>query len=338
MNSTRIVCVWIVMVGLCTALVAQEEGVRTLGSIERLDSGLDVLLDKAADIEVLAEGHDWSEGPVWVKDGGYVLFSDIPRNQIVKWKEGEGESVFMEPSGYTGAEPFTGREPGTNGLMIDAAGRLVMCCHGDRAIKRIEKNGEPTVLAERCEGKRFNSPNDLIYHSNGDMYFTDPPYGLPGGFEDPGRETDYCGVYRVAKDGTVTLQSKDIPRPNGIALSPDEKILYVGQSNDSPANWMAFDVQADGSLANGRVFFDATSLVGKLKGVPDGMVVDVKGNLWATGPGGVLVISPKGKLLGRILTGEATANCTFGEDGSVLFITADMYLLRVKTKTKGLGY
>jgi gluconolactonase len=320
------------------AYAGRAEGVKTVGSIERVDAGLDALLDGDAVMEVLAEEHEWTEGPVWVEDGGYVLFSDIPRNQILKWKEGEGESVYMEPSGYTGEEPFTGSEPGTNGLMLDAAGRLVMCCHGDRLIRRQEKNGELTVLADKHDGKRFNSPNDLVYHSNGDMYFTDPPYGLPKRYNDPAREKDYCGVYRLTADGEVSVQVKGIPRPNGIAMSPDEKILYVGQSNAEAANWHAYDVGADGNLSNERVFFDDTATVGKLKGVPDGMVVDADGNVWATGPGGVLIISPEGKLLGRLLTGEATANCTFGEDGSTLFITADMYLLRIKTKTKGQGF
>jgi gluconolactonase len=205
-------------------------------------------------------------------------------------------------------------------------------------VRRQEKDGSLTVLADKHDGKRFNSPNDLVYHSNGDMYFTDPPYGLPKRFRDPGREKEYCGVYRLTADGEVSVQVEGIPRPNGIALSPDEKILYVGQSNSRAANWHAYDVGADGNLTNERVFFDDTASVGKLKGVPDGMVVDAQGNVWATGPGGVLIISPEGKLLGRLLTGEATANCTFGEDGSTLFITADMYLLRIKTKTKGLGF
>ncbi len=310
---------------------------KTLGSIESLDPALDALLDANADIEILSSNHDWTEGPIWVKEGGYLLFSDIPRNQILKWEPGNTVSVFMEPSGYTGAEPFTGRQPGSNGLTLDAEGRLAMCCHGDRLLKRIEKDGSETVLATHFDGKRLNSPNDLIYHSNGDLYFTDPPYGLPGGYDNPDREMDWCGVFRLSQDGTVTLITKDIHAPNGIAFSPDERTLYVSQSNREAANWAALDLTADDIASSATIFYDSTDLVGKMKGVPDGMTVDVQGNLWVTGPGGVMIISPERKLLGRIVTGQASSNCTFGEDGSTLFITLDDDVVRVKTKTKGFG-
>ncbi len=310
---------------------------KTLGSIESLDPALDALLDANADIEILSSNHDWTEGPIWVKEGGYLLFSDIPRNQILKWEPGNTVSVFMEPSGYTGAEPFTGRQPGSNGLTLDAEGRLAMCCHGDRLLKRIEKDGSETVLATHFDGKRLNSPNDLIYHSNGDLYFTDPPSGLPGGYDNPDREMDWCGVFRLSQDGTVTLITKDIHAPNGIAFSPDERTLYVSQSNREAANWAALDLTADDIASSATIFYDSTDLVGKMKGVPDGMTVDVQGNLWVTGPGGVMIISPERKLLGRIVTGQASSNCTFGEDGSTLFITLDDDVVRVKTKTKGFG-
>ena len=322
--------------------VAAEDGSgempKTIGSIERIDPAFDELVSKDAEIEVLADGYEWAEGPVWVAKGNYLLFSDIPRNQIVKWKDGEGASVFMEPSGYTGAEPFAGHESGTNGLTFDGQGRLVMCCHGDRQIARIEEDGSRTVLASHADGKRFNSPNDLIYHSNGDLYFTDPPYGLPEGFDDPTRELDWCGVYRLGKDGPVTLLTKDMTRPNGIGFSPDEKTLYVAQSDGQAAIWKAFPMRDDGSLGEGRVFYDATKWVDDRPGAPDGLAVDSRGNLWATGPGGVLVFSPDGNLLGRLSTGEATANCAFGEDGKTLFITADMYLCKIRTLVKGLGF
>ena len=311
---------------------------KTIGSIERLDPAFNALLGADVEIEVLTRGHEWTEGPVWVKDGGHLLYCDIPRNQILKWKAGEGRSVYMKNSGYTGKDPFTGGEPGTNGLVIDAHGRLVACCHGDRAVKRFEKNGKATVLAARYQGKRLNSPNDLIYHSNGDLYFTDPPYGLAKRYDDPARELDWCGVYRLGKDGTLTLLTKEMTRPNGIAFSPDEKTLYVAQSDAKAAIYKAFDVKSDGTLGNGRVLFDATRWAGKRPGSPDGMTVDVRGNLWATGPGGVLVLSPQGKLLGRISTGERTANCTFGNEGSTLYMTADMYLCRIQTLAKGLGF
>ncbi len=322
---------------LSAGLLLAEEP-KTIGSIERLDPAFDELVPAGAKIEVLAAGFEWSEGPVWVPSGQCLLFSDIPRNQIVKWREGKGISVFMHPSGYTGKPRFTGSEPGTNGLMLDPQGRLVMCCHGDRAIKRVEKDGSITVLADRFEGKRLNSPNDLVFHSSGAIYFTDPPYGLPKRYDDPARELDFCGVYRLGTDGKLTLLTKEMSRPNGIAFSPDQRTLYVAQSDPKAAIWKAFPVKDDGTLGASRLVYDATKWVGKRPGLPDGMAIDVEGNLWATGPGGVLIMTPQGKLLGRLSTGERTANCTFGNDGRTLYMTADMYLCRVRTTALGLGF
>jgi len=310
------------------------EETKTIGEIERLDPDFDNLVPKNAKIEVLGQGYKWSEGPVWVKDGGYLLFSDIPRNTIFRLKDGKVDT-FLCPSGYTGEKPFTGREPGTNGLTLDAKGRLVMCCHGDRCVARIERDGRRTVLVDRYQGKRLNSPNDLVYHSGGDLYFTDPPYGLPA---EPVRELDFCGVYRLSPDGELTLLTKKMTRPNGIAFSADEKTLYVAQSDPKAAIWNAFPVKDDGTLDTPRLFFDATKWKATRPGSPDGLKVDIHGNLWATGPGGVLVFSRDGKLLGRLNTGQRTANCAFGEDGSTLFITADMYLCKVRTTSKGLGF
>jgi gluconolactonase len=202
-------------------------------------------------------------------------------------------------------------------------------------VARLEKGGGKKTIVDSYMGRRLNSPNDGCYKSNGDLYFTDPPYGLPKQADDPTRELDFCGVYRVAKDGTVTLLTKEMTRPNGIAFSPDERTLYVAQSDPERAIWMAFPVQRDGTLGRGRVFHDATSMVGKGPGLPDGLKVDRAGNLFATGPGGVYIFTPSGDLLGRIETGEKTANCAWGDDGSTLYMTADMYLCRIKTRTKG---
>lgn len=315
----------------------------TLGKIHQLDPALLQLLDADAEIEVLCSGFEWSEGPVWVPDedaneGGYVLFSDIPNNRVMKWEEGVGVSIFMEPAGYTGVVDYA-PEPGSNGLGLDKDGNLILCEHGDRRLSMLTPNGGKITLADKFEGKRLNSPNDLAFHSSGAIYFTDPPFGLPKRFDDPRKELDFQGVYRL-QDGQLTLLTKELERPNGIAFSPDEKTLYVANSGSDPTFWQTYPVKEDGTLDKGRVFFDPTEggRPPNVKGGCDGLKVDKDGNLWATGPGGVWIISPEAKALGRIQTFEKTANCAWGNDGSVLYITADMYLCRVKTKTKGAGW
>ena len=315
----------------------------TIGEVIRLDPEMDNLVPKDEKIEVLTSGFIWAEGPVWVpqKDhafGGYVLFSDIPNNRIVRWDEGVGSVTWLKPSGYTGPGEYGG-EPGSNGLLLDAKGRLVACEHGDRRMSVITKNGGKRTLVDNFEGKRLNSPNDACYHKNGDLYFTDPPYGLPDRWEDPRRELDFCGVYRLSKDGKLTLLTKEMTRPNGIAFSPDHKTLYVAQSDPEAALWKSFPVKEDGTLGEGKLFYDATENFKKgLPGLPDGLKVDSHGNIWATGPGGVYVFAPGGTLLGRISTGEKTANCGWGNDGRTLYITADMYLCRIRTTAMGAGW
>jgi gluconolactonase len=307
---------------------------QTIGKLVKNDPAFDELVDPNAKIEVLADGFKWSEGPCWVKEGGYLIFSDVPQNTQFRWKEGEGLTTFLKPSGYTGRGIYS-REPGSNGLFLSNDGRIIACEHGDRrvTIMPIEGGGKLTIT-DRHEGKRYNSPNDVVQKSNGDFYFTDPPYGLPKQENDSTRETPIFGVYRVAKNGRTTLIVKDLQRPNGLAFSPDEKILYVAQSDPTMPYIMAYPVKSNGNLGKGKLFFDATSLSKEgLRGLPDGLRVDNKGNLFATGPGGVLVISPLGKLLGRIDTTQPTANCAWGDDGSTLYITANNFLCRIKTKT-----
>lgn len=315
----------------------------SLGQIVRLDPRLDALLPADARVEVLASGFLWSEGTIWLRNdptgepGGCLLFSDIPRNHVLRWKEEQGISVFLHPSGYTGWAPY-GREPGSNGLTLDRENRLVLCEHGDRRVSMMPWDGGKKTIADSYNGKRFNSPNDVVVKSDGSIYFTDPPYGLPQQMDDPRCELPYCGVYRVAPDGVVTLLIDEMKRPNGLAFSPDEKTLYVGQSDSDAAIWNAYPVLDDGTVGPGRLFFDSTPMAksGTLRGAPDGFKVDHHGNLWATGPGGVLILAPDATLLGRIETEELTANCAFGgPDGSDLYIAAHMHLCRVRTTTRG---
>jgi gluconolactonase len=297
------------------------------------------LVPAGALIEVLAEGLTWTEGPQWRRSGGYLLFTDIPKNTVYRWKEDEGLRVFLRPAGYAGPTP-AGRELGSNGLAFDAEDRLVMADHGNRQISRLnEENYTRVALADRFEGKRLNSPNDLVFRSNGDIYFTDPPYGLARLNENPAKELDFNGVFRLTPQGELSLLTRELTFPNGVAFSPDERTLYVAVSDPRRPIWMAYDVRSDGGVENGRVFFDATSLAREgRRGLPDGMAVDRHGNLFATGPGGVLVLTPDGLHLGTIETGQATSNCAFGDDGSTLYITADSYLLRVRLNTVGLGF
>lgn len=319
-----------------TVVAAEKPDHAFSGSFERLDPAFDKLVAPNAKIEKLAEWFVWSEGPTWFQ--GAVVFSDVMENTAYRWKEGMKDAeVFLKPSGLTTNSPGF-REPGSNGLNVDKSGRLLLAQHGDRRIARLE-NGKFVTVADRYDGKRFNSPNDMVVKKSGEIYFTDPPYGLEGIVNSPLRELPYSGVYRIGNDNKVTLLTKDLNFPNGINFSPDEKTLYVAVSDSAATRVMSYPVQADGTIGAGKVFFDAQPYnKNGAKGLCDGLKVDRDGNVWATGPGGVFVLSPAGKLLGRILTNEATGNCCWGDDGSTLYITADMFLVRVKTLTKGAGW
>jgi gluconolactonase len=306
--------------------------------IERLDPRFDALVPAGARLEKVADGFRWVEGPVWRRDAGDLLFSDIPANAVLRWREKEGANLFLKSAGYSGGGAFEGPEPGSNGLALDRDGRLVLCQHGDRRIARREKDGSLTPLAERFENKRLNSPNDLVYRSNGDLYFTDPPFGLPRTFADPGKELEFQGVYRLSKDGALTLLTREVRAPNGIAFSPDEKTLYVANADRDNPVWLAFPVLGDGTLGKGRVFQDGRSWAKRWQGAPDGLKVDQSGNVFASGPGGVRVFAPDGAHLGSFITGGATSNCAWGEDGSTLFITAGAAIHRVRLSTRGAGW
>ena len=310
-----------------TSLEAQK---KTIGSVERLSAEIEQYIPQNAIIEILAEGFDWSEGPVWVEELGAVLFSDVPNNKIYQWDEKKGLQVFRNPSGFTNIVPNS-KEQGSNGLTLDANNKLIICMHGDRRIARLDdwnKNDFTTVVGE-FEGKLFNSPNDLVYARNGDLYFTDPPYGFKNGDKDSLKQIPFNGVYKLSQAGELSLLVKDLERPNGIALSNDESILYVTNSHAGNPGIMAYDLKADG-VSNGRLFFDGKALSKKDKGSFDGLKIHPSGTIFTTGPGGVLIINDRGTHLGTIRTEVRSANCAFGPEFKTLYMTSDNYLTRIK--------
>jgi len=326
---------------LHSEVLNQDETLQDV-SIEVVDKALRVLIEPDAQFQLLADGFEWSEGPVWMDDdGGYLLFTDVPQNRLYRWDQRRGVRIWLQPSGYTGQTPDRVRrgQMGANGLAKDDSGRLVLCQHGDRRIAYLSSNNEYITIADRYKGKRFNSPNDLVRAQDGTLYFTDPPFGLKGGFENPEAELDFSGVFSVSPSGKVALVSKRFFRPNGIALSPDESKLYVGSKEaDGPQFWV-FEKQADGTFAEEKIFFDFTPLIQPGRSFSlDGMAVDIHGNLWATAPHGIVIIAPNGQHLGSIELPHRTGNCAFGgPNGDQLFITSDSRLIRVQTKTKGHG-
>ena len=308
------------------------------GKLAAYDEAFFEIVPRGSRLEILAEGHDWTEGPLWVDGGGYLLYSDIPRNAIYRWDPETGSRTYLEPSGFTG-EDFRGSEPGSNGLLLDPSGNLVLCQHGDRRIARmtapLDRPADTfETLAETYRGARLNSPNDAVYDSKGVLYFTDPPYGLPGLVDDPGKELNFQGVFRLEPGGEPELLTDALSRPNGIGLSPDGSRLYVSNSDPDHAIWMVYELSENGSLSNGRIFFDATDQNPAETGNPDGLKVHPSGHVFATGPGGVLVFGPQGTILGKIFTGEKTSNCALNADQSALFITADSYLLKLDLKVE----
>ena len=321
-----------------TCLGAQQK--RTIGSVERLLTEMDQYVAPGAEIEILAEGFGWSEGPVWVDRLNAVIFSDVPSNKIYKWDEKDGLSVFLDPSGFTGIAPREKKgslntenrdESGSNGLVLDDNGDLTICMHGDRRIARLDdwdKNTFSTIIG-KYQGKFFNSPNDLVFAKNGDLYFTDPPYGLKKGDQDPLKELDFNGVFKLTPSGSLSLIIEDLTRPNGIAISNDQKTLYVAISDPKDRRIMAYDITPNG-VENGRVFFNDDALGKENRGNFDGLKIHPSGTIFTTGPGGVLIITPEGKHLGTIITQEKTANCAFDSKHEYLYMTTHMYLTRIK--------
>lgn len=303
--------------------------------IEVLDSLLLNIIDPSSELVIIAEGYDWTEGPLWI-DGLGLLFSDIPPNKIYLWTEENGANLYLTPSGYTGSAK-RGGEIGSNGLLLNSEGSLILCQHGDRRLAKLKSGlSNPTsefeTIVDNYNGKKLNSPNDACFNAKGDLYFTDPPYGLEKRMEDPLKELEFQGVYKFAQTGELELLTSKLSRPNGIALSPDEKTLYVANSDPKNAIWMSYKLNVKGLVESQKIFYDATYLVGKEAGLPDGLKVDSKGNIYATGPGGVWIFNGEGKVLGKIKTGQATSNCAIGNNEKMLYITADMFVMKVQLK------
>jgi gluconolactonase len=324
------------IIALCiiSILVACGRG-KEFGDIERLDPDFDFVVNKNAKIEIIAEGMDWSEGPVWVDSLKMLLFSDVPADTIYKWTEKNGKEVYLTPSGYTDTIK-RGGEIGSNGLLVDKNGRLILCQCGNRQIAEMVSDlNHPApnfkVLADTFQGKKFNSPNDIVCRKNGDLIFTDPPYGLERGMKDSLKEIPFQGVFLVKPSGQVKLLLDSLTRPNGIALTPDEKTLIISNSDPNRMRWYAYEIAGD-SLTKGRVFYDATSVAGTQLGSADGLKIDKKGNIFSAGPGGIWVFNRRGKLLGKFRIPAATSNCAFSADEKTLYVTADMYVLRIRLR------
>ena len=317
------------IVGCSQDEAAESEIIDNAGTIERLDSRLDALIPLDANVQKLASGFTFTEGPVWDKRSDVLYFSDVRDNTIYSWSEDEGVNVFIQP---VFAEETDHPSVGSNGLTLDREGRLILMEHGYRRVSRLEANGERTTLIDNYRGNRLNSPNDVAWHTNGWLYFTDPPYGMPGLENDPARELNYNGIYRLSPEGEIQLLERNQTRPNGLVFSPDEETLYVANSDAENKVWYAYTV-IHGIIGNPRIFYDVNDQ--SSEGAADGMKVDTEGNLFATGPGGVWVFDPDGTHLGTIKPDEVPANVAWGDGGSTLYMTARTGLYRVKLSTSG---
>ncbi|HYM93171.1 MAG TPA: SMP-30/gluconolactonase/LRE family protein [Chitinophagaceae bacterium] len=330
-----ITCSILFVIVACTNNKKEQTNYKTIGTIERLDPALDSIISPGAQAEIIADSFVWSEGPVWVESQKMLLVSDVKKNTVYKWTEEKGKEVYLTPSGYTGTIP-RGGEMGSNGLTLDNNGNLVLCQDGDRQMGRMDApldkpEAKYVVLANNYKGKKFNSPNDLVFNSNGELFFTDPPYGLENGMIDPKKEIPFQGVYKVKANGEVILLLDSLTRPNGIAFLSGQKQIVIANSDPDKPNWYIYDVKGD-SLANGRIFYSAAGYDRSLKGLPDGMKVDKNGNVFAAGPGGFYFFNSNGKLLGELKVPDAPSNCALSTDQKTLYMTNDMQVLRLKMR------
>lgn len=309
----------------------------TIGRVSAYDPAFDAIVASDARLERIAEGFAWAEGPLWMRNG-HLLFNDVPGNTMYRWSPREGTSVFLKPSGYAGSDVEGLREAGANGLDVEPQGTVLLADSGSRLIARLDPaTKRKTTLAATYQGKRLNSPNDVIRRSDGAVFFTDPPYGLKGIDESPLKEQPVNGVYRLDPDGSVHLIDGELRFPNGVALSPDERTLYVANSDPKRPIWKAYRLDARGDALDSRVLADASDLIAAgASGAPDGLAVSSDGHLFASAPGGLLVMDANGKRLGFIETGARVSNCAFGDDGT-LYLTSHTFVARVQTKVRGIG-
>lgn len=326
-------CFLIIAVLLASCKLGNKEN---LFRFESIESSFRSLVNASAEGKVIAKGFDWTEGPLWLPNQQALLFCDIPANSIFKWTEAKGTELYLKPSGYTG-KVNRGGETGSNGIILDNSGQLLLCQHGDRRIARmnapLDKPASSfTTLADNYYGKKFDSPNDLIIRKNGDIFFTDPPYGLEKNAADPLKEATYQGVYKLSVDGSVHLLTDTVSRPNGLALTPDGKTLIVASSDSTKAVWYAFELNDRDSIISGRIFCDATKEAKTQSGLPDGLKIDKAGNIFATGPGGIWVFDKSLKLIGKIHVSSVISNCVLADDDRTMFITADDKVLRLRMR------
>jgi len=336
MKSLIVSIICILLLHSCKVEKEKETESEVVTKIEVFDDEISQVIDTTAKIEILADGFTWSEGPLWLPSEDKLIFSDVPENTIYSWNEKDGKQLYLQPSGYTIDDPRGGKE-GSNGLALTSDNELLLCQHGDRALaKMFASPSTPKdtfqVLANHYKGKKFNSPNDLHIAQNGDIYFTDPPYGLPGLDKDSIKELSFNGVFLIKTDGNIILLDSTLTKPNGIALSSDERTMYVANSDPEKAIWKRYQLDASKQIISSDIFADKTELVSTKKGLPDGLKINRKGYIFATGPGGVLIFNKEGTHLGTINTGVATANCGFDPTEKYLYMTAHNYLMRLKLK------
>lgn len=319
---------------LFTAACGKKETALTI-SIDRLDPAIDSVISNEITVDVIGTGYKWSEGPLWIESEKMLLFTDVPTNTIYKWTAEKGAEVYLTPSGYTGTIPRAG-EPGANGLALDDEGNLILCQHGDRRIAMMNTPvGKPsadfTTLSDKYNGKRLNSPNDVVFN-NYDFYFTDPPYGLIKNMKDSSKEIPFQGVYRITSKGETVLLIDSISRPNGLAFSPDGKKLYVASSDPDKARWYQYEMNDSMQIVSGKILHDATEQAKTEKGLPDGLKVDHNGNIFGTGPGGIWIFNPAGKLIGKIKLTEPASNCGLSADEKSLFVTNNMNVIKIQLR------